>query len=537
MPMRVTMVLSALSSVIVLLIFALFSHSQEVTLEHLATDIYDKAFTGLDFAHRLQTDFARFAALHRSDASIDDDEDKAELAQIVREMDATVQRSITADTKVQGLALGRKLQALSQVDTETGAFALANRLADINTGIASLMQRFNTDALGYRQSLEQAKRKNGRALLVASISCAALALAVSFAMSQLVVPSLLRAVAIAKAIAEGKLDNAIVARPSRSETSRLLNALARMQAAIAENIRGIEDSHAAEAAERARQQARQQALERHILSFSTRIRGAASEVSNAAGTLQRTSESMTGIAGRTADQAQAAGAASENASSNVRAIVASAEQLNTSISEIGTRVADSASITAEAAQEAEKANLVVESLAGAAQRIGEVVNLIQIIATQTNLLALNATIEAARAGEAGRGFAVVAGEVKTLATQTARATEEIAEQIGAIQGATAEAVGAIRGIGGTIRRLSEISSAVAHAVDRQEAATRGISHSSRAAGTGNAEVSSRIAEMSQGASDTGSAARQVLASAQDLRRQADTLRGEFEQFVDTLRQI
>lgn len=537
MPMRLTMILSALSSVVVLLVFALISHSQEVTLEVLAADIYDKAFTGLDFAHRLQTDFARFAALHRTAAAIDDEDDKAELARIVQEMNATVERSITADARNEGLALSTKLQALGEMGTEIGAFALADRLAEINTGIASLMQRFNTDALGYRNSLEVAKRKNSRALVIAAVSCATLALAIGFAASQLVVPPLLRAVAIARAIAEGKLDNVIAARPSRSETSRLLSALAIMQTAIAQNIRGIEASHAAEAAERARQGARQQALERHILSFSTKIRDAVNEASAAADALQHTSESMTGIAGRTADQAHAAGAASENASGSVQAIVASAEQLSASIKEIGARVVDSASITAEAAEEAEKANLVVEGLAGAAQRIGEVVSLIETIATQTNLLALNATIEAARAGEAGRGFAVVAGEVKTLATQTARATHEITEQIGAVQGATTEAVRVIRGIGGTIRRLSEISSVVASAVDQQNAATKGISHSSRVAGGGNAEVSCRIAEMSQGAADTGHAAREVLSSAQELGRQAHTLRNEFEQFINELRHI
>src|SRR6185437_16204677 len=159
--------------------------------------------------------------------------------------------------------------------------------------------------------------------------------------------------------------------------------------------------------------------------------------------------------------------ASEQTSANVQTVAASAEEMTSSISEIGRQVTQAATIAKQAVADAQRTNGTVNTLAEAAQKIGQVVQLIQDIASQTNLLALNATIEAARAGEAGKGFAVVASEVKSLANQTAKATEEIAGQIAAIQGATGSVVTAIRGIGGTIGEMSEIATAIASAIEEQ----------------------------------------------------------------------
>jgi len=209
--------------------------------------------------------------------------------------------------------------------------------------------------------------------------------------------------------------------------------------------------------------------------------------------------------------------------------------LSASINEISRQVAESTNIAGEAVAQAEQTNAGVQALADAAQRIGDVVKLISGIAEQTNLLALNATIEAARAGEAGKGFAVVASEVKSLATQTAKATEEITAQVAAIQGATGASVQAIQAIGQTISRVNHIAAAIAAAVEEQGAATQEIARNVQQAAAGTAEVSGHIASVSQAAGETGVAAGEVLGSAKGLARLSDALRDDVDRFVGNIR--
>jgi len=198
-------------------------------------------------------------------------------------------------------------------------------------------------------------------------------------------------------------------------------------------------------------------------------------------------------------------------------------------------VEQSSKIASQAVTEADRTNATVEGLNRTAQRIGEVVQLIETIAGQTNLLALNATIEAARAGDAGKGFAVVASEVKSLASQTAKATEEIRAQISEIQGATGQTVEAIRTIGATIRQMSEIATTIASAVEEQGAATREIASNVHQAAQGTGDIATNIEGVSRAAGDTGAAASQVLSSAGELARQSETLRRDVEEFLTTVR--
>ena len=191
----------------------------------------------------------------------------------------------------------------------------------------------------------------------------------------------------------------------------------------------------------------------------------------------------------------------------------------------------SARIAQQAVEQVDRTDTTVTGLVQAAEKIGEVVNLISDIASQTNLLALNATIEAARAGEAGKGFAVVASEVKNLANQTAKATEEIGQQIAAMQTATGDSVQAIRGIGETIKQISEVTTAVASAVEEQGAATQEISRNVQQASAGTQEVSSNITGVSQAATQTGTAAGQVLSAARELAQQGQQLNTEIESFL------
>lgn len=258
------------------------------------------------------------------------------------------------------------------------------------------------------------------------------------------------------------------------------------------------------------------------------LSSSSTELEAAARTLSRTAES-------TQDLSSVVSAASEEASTNVQSVASATEEMSSSVTEISRQVQDAARIAAAAVEQAQRTNDRVHKLSQAATRIGDVVELINTIAGQTNLLALNATIEAARAGEAGRGFAVVASEVKALAEQTAKATGEIGHQIGDIQAATQDSVVAIKEISGTIGRISEISSAIASAVEEQGAATQEIARNIQQAAQGTDQVAANITEVKQGAAETGSASTQVLASAQMLSKDSARLHSEVEQFLTTVR--
>ena len=269
--------------------------------------------------------------------------------------------------------------------------------------------------------------------------------------------------------------------------------------------------------------------------FDSSVSGMLDTVSSASTELQSTAQTMSATADQTNHQATNVAGAAEEASANVQTVASAAEELSSSISEISRQVSQSTQVAGAAVSEVEGANAKVQGLAEAANKIGEVVALITDIADQTNLLALNATIEAARAGEAGKGFAVVASEVKNLANQTAKATEEISNQIGGIQGATRDAVTAIGSIGGIINQINEITSAIAAAVEEQGAATQEIARNVEQASNGTQEVSTNISQVTQAASETGSSASQILDAAGQLGRQADLLNGEVSKFLDTIR--
>src|SRR5665213_3304036 len=280
---------------------------------------------------------------------------------------------------------------------------------------------------------------------------------------------------------------------------------------------------------------RQQAVDEYIAAFDEQVCEALDTLSAASTEMHATAGSMAATAEETSMQANAVASASEQASANVQTVAAATEQLHGSTNEISRQVTQSAQFASTAVIEADRTNTTIQGLAETAQKIGEVVSLIQNIASQTNLLALNATIEAARAGEAGRGFAVVASEVKALANQTAKATEDISTQIAAIQGETGAAVDAIKAIGGTIRQMNEIASAIAAAVEEQGAATRDISQNIQLVAQGTNEVASNIAGVNEAAVETGTAATQVLTAADDLSRQADKLRSNVNGFLDKIR--
>ncbi len=265
------------------------------------------------------------------------------------------------------------------------------------------------------------------------------------------------------------------------------------------------------------------------------VRTVVDQVSASSVAMKTTARSMATTAEETTRRADAVATASEQASTNVQTVAAAAEELSASVGEISRQVSQSTRIAAQAVEEAERTNHSVQSLAQAAQKIGEVVKLINDIAGQTNLLALNATIEAARAGEAGKGFAVVASEVKSLANQTAKATEDIASQIKAIQEATAHAVSVISGIGGTIGKINEIATTIASAVEEQGAATKEIARNVQQASAGTTQVSSNIGGVTKATADTRQAADDVLSASEALSHHSDDLRAQIASFVRKIR--
>ena len=269
--------------------------------------------------------------------------------------------------------------------------------------------------------------------------------------------------------------------------------------------------------------------------FEAAVGGIVGMVSASATELQATAQQMTATATETASQSTTVAAAAEEAASNVGTVAAAAEELGASVQEIGRQVQGSSELAHTAVGEADETAHLVQALRTSSARIGDMVGLISNIASQTNLLALNATIEAARAGEAGRGFAVVATEVKELASQTARATDEISGQIGEIQGVTDRAVAAIGAITSRIREINSVATGIAAAVEEQGAATQEIVRNVSQASAGTSEVTSNIAGVAQASEETGAAASQVLASASELSRQSEHLSAEVQRFLATVR--
>ncbi|KIL98672.1 Methyl-accepting chemotaxis protein [Paramagnetospirillum magnetotacticum MS-1] len=383
----------------------------------------------------------------------------------------------------------------------------------------------------YREAKTAAGATRTQYFLVLAVFLA-LGAVVTMGMARLTARPVTQLTGVMGRLAEGSTDVEIPSQTGRDEVGEMARAVAVFRDGM---------KRAAELESQQRRQREQQTdllarRDRLIADFNGAMEKIMGTVSASIERVHTLSSSLQSTAEQTSAQGSAVAGAAEHSAANVATVASAAEQLGSSVQEISRRVSETATITSEAVSGIHTANSTMDGLAEAAKRIGEVVQLINDIAGQTNLLALNATIEAARAGEAGKGFAVVASEVKTLANQTARATDEIAQQIAGIQSISAEAVNTIRNVGVTIDRVNEVVSSIAAAVEEQSAATDEIVRSVQEASSGNAEITRNIADVSKAAIATGQMAAGMFEAADELVEEAGHLRSEVGGFLGNMRQ-
>ncbi len=517
--------------------------------------LYKQSFVSLANSADLAVQFqSQLAVVGRAPSEMDNDNlaaDKATFEALLEEtvlaIDSQIELAANDDVKQQletmkieftafGASAGKVYNSASQFDQEAALAELNGPMGEVRQRLETVLNDQQSAARGdagteVRRMNEQASNVltytiGGVVVLCLIVGCA------GFFVSRSISQPVRNMTSLMRELADGNTEVEIAGAGRSDEIGEMASAVEVFRENMIETEKLRSDQ---EQAKQRAEEERRQAMLTLANNFEASVRGVVDGVDSASTEMESTAQSMTATVEDAASRTVTVSTASEQASANVQTVASASEEMAASIQEISVQVASSANIAQQAVSAAEQATNQIQGLVAASQKIGEVVNLINDIASQTNLLALNATIEAARAGEAGKGFAVVASEVKNLATQTAKATDEIAGQIGAIQSATGESVEVVEGIAKTISEISEIAGSIAAAVEQQGAATGEISRNAQDAASGTQEVNTNITEVNKAVSETGQSSNEVLRSAQQLSVQSDTLRGEVEKFLADVR--
>ncbi len=537
----------------------LYALQGERTLGDTALRMYDQAFMSVNFARSGQTRFERVKTLYAAAAMVaptaSQQTERQRLLGVARgapgtpapapnrtavheaigsvldDLDVAIERAMSDTTRNAARQLRGKVAAFASGNADPAALARAS------TAFDDVIESFAQDGYAFRSDAETGMIRNQHWTRIVVGGAIGLGVLFTVMLARSVVPALRRAAAVATAVADGRLDNQIrlPRRIGRSETAKLLLALSHMQARILGDVEAARLHATEKQAEEAVRDRRAAKLDDLVAAFRETFGCSTGALFSASSDLETTARTMSSTADASRKQATAVADAAEQANIGVQLVAAAAEQLTASIGEIDRDVGHSTRIARQAVEDARRTDDVVQALSKSAERIGQVVELINGIAGRTNLLALNATIEAARAGEVGKGFAVVASEVKSLASQTGRATEEIAAQVSQIQSVSQDAVAAIRGITLTIEQVSNLAITIASAVEQQGAATAEIARNVQQTAAGTREVTANITGVSQAASGTGTAAELVLSAAGNLAVQARQLSSEMQCFVAEVR--